>query len=108
MFAGSDYDLGQDLKGLGQYLRDYEGPPVKLIYFGSGIPEYYGIRAFPLQEPEGCRPTHGLIAISVTRLQGIYEQNHSCYEWLTTYEPISRIGGTIFVYAIDKSSITDD
>lgn len=105
-FADADYDWGQDLKRLGRYLQGYDGPPVRLAYFGSGIPEYYGIRANPLQEPEGCQPTAGLIAISATRLQGVYEQNQDCYAWLAGYEPITRIGETIFVYAIHPHEIS--
>lgn len=104
-FADADYDWGQDLKRLGRALREYDGPPVRLAYFGSAIPEYYGIQAEPLSEPEGCRPTAGLLAISATRLNGVYAQNHDCYAWLSEYEPLMRIGGTLFVYAIHSREI---
>ena len=99
-FADADYDWGQDLKRLGQFFQDYQGAPIRLAYFGSGIPEYYNLDVVPLKEPEGCRPIPGLVAISTTRLQGVYEDNHACYSWLLAYEPIARIGGTILVYAI--------
>lgn len=102
-FADSSYDWGQDLKGLGQYVQEQDIPLIRLAYFGTAIPEYYGIRYRPLDEPAGCHPTPGIIAISTTKLQGVYEQNQECYRWLTAYEPFAKIGYTIFIYAIENS-----
>ncbi len=104
-FADGSFDWGQDLKGLGSYVQTYRIPVIQLAYFGTAKPEYYGIRYTTLEEPDGCEPTSGVIAISATRLQGVYEENHACYAWLAAYEPIARIGGTIFVYAIKPGEI---
>jgi hypothetical protein len=99
-FAATSFDSGQDIKGLGRYMQQHKIPLVKLAYHGKAIPEYYGVRYIPLLEPEGCQPTNGLIAIGTTCLQGLHEQNHHCYDWLKQYEPVDKIGYTIFVYSI--------
>ena len=99
-FASTGFDSGQDLKGLGRYLQAHQIPVVKLAYHGRAIPEYYGVRYVPLLEPEGCQPTKGLIAIGTTRLMGVNEANHACYDWLKPYEPIDKIGYTMFIYFI--------
>lgn len=99
-FADSNYDWGQDLKGLGEYMRQNQIPTIKLAYFGTAIPEYYGINYTKLAEPDGCRPTTGLIAMSATTLQGVYAKNQNCYDWLKQYEPIDKIGYSIFIYLI--------
>ena len=41
------------------------GSVVKLAYYGKVIPEYYGVRYVSLLEPEGCRPTNGVIEVVV-------------------------------------------
>jgi len=93
-------DSGQDLQGLGQYMQHAQIPFVKLAYHGKGVPEYYGVRYVPLHEPEGCRPANGVIAISVSKLRGTKEQDAGCYDWLKAYEPVDKIGYSIFIYHI--------
>lgn len=99
-FASTSFDSGQDLKALGRYIQKHHIPFVKLAYHGKAVPEFYGVRYIPWVEPEGCHPTNGLIAISTTRLQGVNEENHNCYDWLKQYEPIDKIGYTFFIYNI--------
>ncbi len=95
-----DIDSGQDLKGLGQYMQQAQIPFVKLAYSGKGIPEYYGVRYVPLSESEECQPTNGVIAISVSKLRGTKEHDAGCYDWLKVYEPVDKIGYSIFIYHI--------
>jgi hypothetical protein len=99
-FAATSFDSGQDIKGLGKYMRQHNIPLVKLAYHGTAMPEYYGVHYLPFLEPEACQPTKGLIAIGTTRLQELQEQNPHCYDWLQQYEPIDKIGYTIFIYSI--------
>lgn len=47
-----------------------------------------------------CREKKGYVAISTTSLQGRLLNNRSCYAWLKKYEPIKKVGYTIFVYNI--------
>lgn len=114
----SNIDWGQDLKGLEKYMTDNKIAKVKLSYFGSGDPSYYGIDYEYLPSvgigpsmPDGkwwyedgyqedCGPTDGIIAVSVTNLQGALFRNHDCFHWLRNYKPIAKIGYSIFVYDI--------
>jgi hypothetical protein len=79
----SSLDWGQDLRGLGDWLKERGLPtpdrPVYLSYFGTGSPEYYDIHAtllpcyFSRGKPDMPRPlTGGVYCISATMLQGVY------------------------------------
>jgi hypothetical protein len=76
----SSLDWGQDLPGLHQWLeRQGLDAPVYLSYFGTGDPDYYGIRAriLPSYLPRGLNRepsplTGGVYCISATMLQGVY------------------------------------
>ena len=41
----SNLDWGQDLKRLAAWMRENGVPRLKLSYFGSAVPAYYGIDA---------------------------------------------------------------
>ncbi len=92
----SNYDWGQDLKALSIYLKDNGISSVKLKYFGTAAPEYYGIHYEPLE----CGATHGIVAVSADYLQGLIEKDRDCHAWLKSHVPDARIG-SIFVYRID-------
>ncbi len=77
----SSLDWGQDLPGLKQWLDTNRQPnePLYLSYFGTGEPDYYGIRATRiLMIPDfdrslpwfQCEP--GIYAISASMLQHVY------------------------------------
>ena len=78
----SSLDWGQDLPALKRWLDRYNPvgrEPVRLAYFGMGLPEYYGIAARPLirplerdAEPDLDAFTPGIYAISATYFQGVY------------------------------------
>ena len=76
--ADSNIDWGQDLKRLAEYVRSRPDERVQLAYFGSGVPEVYGINhaALPslwkLAAP-AADLTAGTYVISVTQLYGIYD-----------------------------------
>jgi hypothetical protein len=112
----SNLDWGQDLAGLKRYMDSHRLRKIKLAYFGTAEPEYYGIdydylpssmvelgwsfrqKSHPA-EPISM-PTKGLIAISVTELQAPYFPDQNEYAWLKKYEPVARVGHTILIYDI--------
>jgi len=117
--VGGNLDQGQDLKGLRDYLSRNNITRVNLSYFGSIDPELYGIEyeymPSPMWQPWDpnfspkanysdipidCRPKKGIIAISVTNLQGVHLNNQNCYSWLKTETPIEKIGYSIFIYEL--------
>lgn len=118
VLVDSNLDWGQDLKGLKAYMVAHQIDQLKLSYFGSADPAWYDIQfeylpSIGLRQPgakglwwfepgyvEACAPTTGTIAISATNLQGVLFQNHQCFAWLQQYEPIAKIGYSIFIYEI--------
>ena len=76
----SSLDWGQDLPDLKTWLdQNADGAPVFLSYFGTGEPDYYGIRArrlpfvnaFKIPQPY-VRLEAGVYAISATMLEHVY------------------------------------
>lgn len=113
----SNLDMGQDLKGLRNYLRENNIGKIKLAYHGAFDPEYYNTSYEPLpmesyipwapnfgleEYKEDCSKKYGIIAISVSNLHGYNLINESCFKWLDEYKPIKSIGHTIFVYDVRK------
>jgi 4-amino-4-deoxy-L-arabinose transferase-like glycosyltransferase len=94
----SDFDWGQEMKGLSDWLRERHIERIKLGYFSTTEPAHYGIKYDLL--PCSTPPKHetGLIAVSATALQ-IY----GCYDWIRNYKPIDKVGYTIFIYDIPSS-----
>jgi hypothetical protein len=80
-----------------------ELPEIRLAYFGSAHPDYYGIRALPLpmQEPADLesRPSQ-VYAISATYLQSGYLGDADAYSWLQQHKPFDKIGYSIFLYRL--------
>jgi hypothetical protein len=91
----SDFDWGQEMKGLRSYLAEKKIDRVKLAYFSTADPAHYGIRyeSLPCETPP--KPESGFIAASATVLQV-----WGCYDWLKNYQPVDKVGYTIFIYNI--------
>jgi hypothetical protein len=119
--ADSSIDWGQDLKGLAEYRRAHPDEPFYLSYFGSAIPEYYGLNAqflagFNSQMAEkqkrrelvnfGDVPSGATVAISVTNLTGVYLRGYRLpgtdqfLQRLRQLTPVAKIGNSIFVYRL--------
>ncbi|MBU2635292.1 glycosyltransferase family 39 protein [Patescibacteria group bacterium] len=107
----SNYDWGQDLKRLKEWVDENNIEKIYLSYFGGGNPEYYLKERYApwwgdrdkKELPEGS-----YLAVSLTLLQGGkgnpapgFDQPTGYYLWLDDYEPIARIGNSIFIYYID-------
>ena len=117
----SNLDLSQELKRLNNYLKSNNIDNIKLSYHGTFDPAYYNISYEPLPMElyipwvlgstpykqgkdyiENCTKEYGIIAISVVNLYNSLFVNASCFNWLQDYEPIKRIGYTIFVFNITE------
>ena len=107
----SNLDWGQDLVQLRRYLEARGNPKIKLGYFGRVDPRVYGIS----YEPLSGRPTSGLVVVSVTFLQGrpylfpvpLEKQAYRVapagyFSWLQDYEPVGRVGHTLYIYEIPE------
>jgi hypothetical protein len=102
----SNLDWGQSLKELRDFVIRHDIKKIKVDYFGGGDARYYlGDRFEPLNRDLG--PQRGWLAISATFLQGErgtpapgFDQPCCRYRWLDQYEPVAKIGYSIFVYHI--------
>jgi hypothetical protein len=43
-----------------------------------------------------------MLAISATNLQNVYFSDKQFYDWLKKYEPVDKIGYSIFIYDLDR------
>jgi 4-amino-4-deoxy-L-arabinose transferase-like glycosyltransferase len=102
----SNLDWGQDLKRVGPWMERHGVERVKLAYFGTALPQYYGF-AFEwlpsvgfLNDREGAVEveTGDHLVVSATCLQGFYFQDMAKYRFLDDYEPIDVIGNSLYVY----------
>jgi len=107
----SNLDWGQDLKRLAVWWRAAGRPPLKLSYFGSADPAYYGLEAEALpgySAPHPPRVTRevargDLLAVSATNLQGVYldPEDRPLMERIRRMAPVARVGFSILVYRAD-------
>jgi hypothetical protein len=102
----SSLDWGQDLIGLRDYMRSKGIPAIKLSYFGTAEPDYYGIPCerlpgLPIPRPMERRVRRGdLLAISATHLQGLYvgDDMRRLVRRLRRQSFLDQIGYSIFIY----------
>ena len=97
----SNLDWGQDLKNLKRYVDARGIRTVYLSYFGTADPSYYGIdfAEMPERSPASDDPK-AYYAISATSLQNVYAQGDRSGHWLAQYEPLDKVGYSIFVYRL--------
>ncbi len=108
LLVDSNLDWGQDLKRLATWMRENGVTRIKLSYFGSADPSYYGIDAETLpgyRAPHAPRVTReirpgDIVAASATNLQGVYlePEDRALMARLRSLEPIGRVGFSIRVY----------
>ena len=118
--VGSNIDFSQDLDGLRKFMERNNIEKINLSYWGSVDPKYYNISyefmPSPCFQPWGpnyvpflegkcedskdCSERKGIIAISITNLQNVHLSNKTCYDWLKNYDPIEKIGYSIFIYNV--------
>jgi hypothetical protein len=84
---------------------------VKLSYFGSADPAYYGIDADMLPSTMSPRPAHvtrevrpgDILAVSATNLQGVYleEPDRRLMARVRELPVLGRVGYSIFLFRAD-------
>ncbi len=110
----SNLDWGQDIAGLARWQQLHPGPPLYTMLEYSVYPEFYGLRYREIRitptgphagvpEPEDQVP--GLIAVSASKLQGLYVKPWEAkfLARLRASRPLAVIGGTIYLYRFDPS-----
>ena len=82
--------LGQNLKGLADFLEVNNISRVKLSYWGFAPPEIYNINCLQIKDIEKEIPEKEVYAISVHHIDE--------FEWTKKFKPRCKIGYSIFIY----------
>lgn len=112
----SNIDWGQDLFRLQAWMQDNGVESVKLGWFGSARPDYYGLPneplpGFPLPEYlslwsrppfNTAAPEPGIYALSVSSLQELTQAEKTTYAWFRNREPDEMIGYSIYIYRVGE------
>lgn len=105
----SNYDWGQDIIRLKQYIERHNIQNIAVDYFGGGSPTYYlGDKFEPWWSAKGAPPAGEWLAVSVGTLQsaysahihGITQKPEDSYEWLKPYRSVARVGTSILLYRL--------
>lgn len=103
----SNYDWGQDLIRLQDFVNQNKIDKISVDYFGGGNPRYYlGDKFIPWNSTKGY--TSGWYAVSAsirtqafgTPIKGFNRDEKETYNWLQTYSPVARAGSSIFIYKL--------
>jgi hypothetical protein len=106
----SNLDWGQDLKRLKNWVEKNNINKIYVDYFGGADVKYYLKEKFEpwwgSRDPKEL-PKESYLAVSATFLQGGrgepapgFDQPTGYYNWLNQYNPVAKIGYSIFVYRI--------
>jgi len=111
LLVDSNLDWGQDLKGLKAWMDAHGVTRLKLSYFGSADPAYYGIDADRLPGYSSPHPARvvrevhpgDLVAVSATNLQGVYldPEDRLLMERFRRLVPFDQVGYSILLYRAD-------
>lgn len=102
----SNYDWGQDLKYLAEFVRKNNIKKIYVDYFGGDDPKLrLGNKYTPYNPDSNYKPPHGWLAVSSHFLMtesGLpaknYQGKSGQYRWLLRYRPVARAGYSIFIY----------
>ena len=107
VFVDSSLDWGQGLIALREFMEREGIDQVYLAYFGSALPEGYGIDYIPLPGviPNEPRPIPAdpprFAVVSATHLVGQYLSS-DVYGPLREREPYAVVAHTLYVYEVDE------
>jgi 4-amino-4-deoxy-L-arabinose transferase-like glycosyltransferase len=104
----SNVDWGQGLVQLAEWQRRHpEATPLRLLYFGSALPEAWGVRAEPMDVRDFTDPRPGWYAVSahmlayIRKFPGARERGA---DWLERYPSDGRAGWGIRIYRFPRAS----
>ena len=112
ILVDSNIDWGQDMEGLRDWMEREKVERVRLAWFGTARPEYYGVSYDLLPGvPYGfllwtdppfdrANPEPGVYAISVSNLAGAVLPDPDLYAWFRARPPDDRIGYSVFIYRV--------
>jgi hypothetical protein len=102
----SNVDWGQDVKRLARYAEREKLGTIRVRLGPLAAPDYYGIRALPVSDREWMNPAPGpgVYAFSthvLIRGELYARQRGVATDWLSRYEPMARIGYSVYLFRFD-------
>ena len=108
LLSDSDYDWGQGLIDLRNWMTEQKNPRIALVYFGFVNPAAYRIKFEPLINSQDAQ----YVAVSSYFLDGLQNRvwissterrwmSLGYYRQLQTKTPVAVVGHTIFIYSRD-------
>src|SRR5262249_33728127 len=94
----SNVEWGHQLKRIKRYLDEHPDDRAKLLYFTTGRPEYYGIKAPRMSEADIVRPAPGVYIIGANDL--VRAKQTYGIDWLRRYPLKDAIGYSVFVFKV--------
>lgn len=118
ILVDSNVDWGQDLLRLKAWMAENGVASVKLAWFGTARPHYYGLTYEPLPgSPQNLHlwwdvpfdplnPPDGVYAISASMLWELpLQDDKHVFTWFRAQEPTTRIGSSLFIYDVQAGSV---
>jgi hypothetical protein len=109
----SNYDWGQDLQRLGEYVSARHISMISVDYFGRANPRYYLHGAYVPWDSTNREAAHGWFAVSATLRQFAFGAGKQklppiapgfphvgSFDWLKRDRPFARAGKSIFIYRL--------
>src|SRR6266496_1231067 len=90
----SDFDWGQDLARLSNYLREQQVKHVTIVYDGFFVPDSLGLPETELITTQCDAKPSGWVVMEVRRAR----LHPDCYPWLAQQHRITTVGKTMWVY----------
>lgn len=106
LLSDSNIDWGQDFPTLHRTLEEWNHPRVALDYYGTALPEAFGIQADYLDDLKSPLEDYDVLAVSLTKLQ-FGSRSGGCYEQLWKLKPDAVAGVSIYLYRLDRSEIRE-
>jgi len=96
-------DWGQDVAGLGRWMKANGVEEVFYMPYGSADPRAYGVNYQRIP----CGPSApGIYALHIVeKLRPLEDRPADCYQWLDRFQPIAKIGHTIWIYQISEQDL---
>jgi hypothetical protein len=100
-------------------MADNDVDQLKLSWFGTADPDYYGIKYDPLPGLtyhfdlwwdlpfDPADPEPGIYAISASNLWEIPLADKKVFPWFRARQPDDRIGYSIFIYFVDDDDVAN-
>ena len=102
LLADSNVDWGQDLPALRDYLDEHPHLRVAMKYFGTALPQAYGVNADDIDHLQAAPESYSTLALSVTYLNGLHMAGLDPFREFRRLEPDSQIGYSIMLYDLQR------